>query len=434
MRKAGVARGFAVFWRTILSIFPMNTRSFLVFAFAFCLLSPLQAGNWPWWRGPTRNGVAEAEPMPPLQCGAPDMLRWSQPLSGRAHGSACVVGDRVFIAMADEEAQIQAVVCFDRKTGALLWNSVVHRGGFTQKTNKKASWASGTPACDGKRVYINFINKDAVHTTALDLDGKKLWQTRITDYVIHQGYGSSPAVFGGLVIVSADNKSGGAVCGLNPETGEVVWKNQRAAMPNYPSPIVLNVAGKDQLFLTGTEKVSSFDPRTGKTIWEIAGATTECVTSTVTDGERIFTSGGYPKNHVAAIAADGSGKVVWETKDRVYVPSMLVKEGHLYAVMDSGVAICWDSGNGAEKWKARLGGNFSSSPILVGDRIYAANESGTLYVFRADPAGLEVLAEAKLGDEIFATPSICGGQVFLRIADYSGEKRRERLCCFGGTQ
>ncbi|MCB1079531.1 MAG: PQQ-binding-like beta-propeller repeat protein, partial [Verrucomicrobiae bacterium] len=175
----------------------------------------------------------------------------------------------------------------------------------------------------------------------------------------------------------------------------------------------------------------SFDPLTGKTLWEIEGATTECVTSTVTDGERIFTSGGYPKNHVAAVAADGSGKVVWETNDRVYVPSMLIKEGNLFAVMDGGIAICWDSATGKERWKARLGGNFTSSPVMVGDRIYAANESGTLYVFKADPNGLEVLAENHLGNEIFSTPAICGDEVFLRVAFYEGEKRREKLFCFG---
>ena len=405
--------------------------------FIFCLLLLLtptfsHAGDdWPWWRGPNRNGVADPDQNPPLNFGPEQNVKWAVDLPGRSHGSATVVGDRVFIATAEEDKQIQSLICFDRASGKQHWKTEIHHGGFTQKSNKKASWASGTPACDGERVFINFVNEDAVTTTALDLDGKQVWQTKITGYVIHQGYGSSPAIWEHLVIVSADNKSGGAVCGLDRKTGDIVWKVERAQMPNYPSPIILEAAGKPQLFLTGTEKVSSFDPLTGKTNWEIEGATTECVTSTVTDGDRIFTSGGYPKNHVAAIEADGSGKVAWEIKDRVYVPSMLVKDGRLFATMDSGVAICWDSATGKELWKARLGGNFSSSPTLVGENIYAANEEGTLYVFKASPDSLEVLAENKLGDEIFATPVICGGEIFLRVADYDGEKRSEKLFCFG---
>src|SRR5690606_19759865 len=115
---------------------------------------------------------------------------------------------------------------------------VVHEKGHKQKIHKKATWASATPACDGERVYINFLSGDAVHTSALDLDGKILWQTKITDYVEHQGYGSSPALLGDLVLVSADNKAGGAVCGLDRHSGEIRWRHIRPALPNYSSPVV----------------------------------------------------------------------------------------------------------------------------------------------------------------------------------------------------
>ncbi len=405
----------------------------LVVLFSFIGITGLTAGDWPSWRGPNHNGVADPAQSPPLEFGLDKAVKWSADLPGRAHGSACVAGERVFIATADVEKQVQAVNAFDRTTGKPLWSTVVHEKGLTQKINQKASWASATPACDGERIFINFLTGDAIVTTALDLDGKKLWQTKITDYLEHQGYGSSPVIHENLVIVSGDNKgaSGGAVCGLDRKTGAVIWRHARTALPNYPSPIVLEAAGKTQLFLTGIEKVTSLDPLTGKVNWEIAGATTECVTTTPTDGKHIYSSGGYPKNHIAAIAADGSGKVVWETNDRVYVPSMLIKDGHLYATMDGGVALCLDSATGAEKWKGRLGGTFSASPVLVGEKIYAVNESGDFYIFKADPAGLEILAKNKVGDEVFATPSICGGNVFLRVAFYAGEKRSERLICFG---
>ncbi|MBP6783731.1 MAG: PQQ-binding-like beta-propeller repeat protein [Verrucomicrobiales bacterium] len=405
----------------------------LVVLFSFIGITGLTAGDWPSWRGPNHNGVADPAQSPPLEFGLDKAVKWSADLPGRAHGSACIAGERVFIATADVEKQVQAVNAFDRTTGKPLWSTVVHEKGLTQKINQKASWASATPACDGERIFINFLTGDAIVTTALDLDGKKLWQTKITDYLEHQGYGSSPVIHENLVIVSGDNKgaSGGAVCGLDRKTGAVIWRHARTALPNYPSPIVLEAAGKMQLFLTGIERVTSLDPLTGKVNWEIAGATTECVTTTPTDGKHIYSSGGYPKNHIAAIAADGSGKVVWETNDRVYVPSMLIKDGHLYATMDGGVALCLDSATGAEKWKGRLGGTFSASPVLVGEKIYAVNESGDFYIFKADPTGLEILAKNKVGDEVFATPSICGGNVFLRVAFYAGEKRSERLICFG---
>src|SRR5678816_4821193 len=73
---------------------------------------------------------------------------------------------------------------------------------------------------------------------------------------------------------------------------------------------------------------------TGKKLWELNGSTEECVGTMVTDGVRVFASGGYPRNHTVAIVADGSGKVAWENNTRVYVPSMIAKEGYLYAVLD----------------------------------------------------------------------------------------------------
>lgn len=397
--------------------------------FLLLSLTIAQAGDWPWWRGPNRNGVAEDGQNPPTKFSATENVKWVVDLPGRGHGSPAVVGDRVFIATADAQTEKQTIQCFHRETGERIWETVVHEGGWPKKANKKGSQASSSPAVAGDRLFINFWNDGAVHTTALSLDGKVLWQTKITDYVIHQSYAASPAIFEDLVIVSADNKGVGAICGLKQEDGSVVWRVARPKMPNYVSPILLEAAGKQQLLFTGCELVTSLNPRTGEKMWEIEGATTECVTSTITDGERVFTSGGYPKNHVSAVAADGSGKVVWETKERVYVPSMFVKDGHLFAVMDAGVAVCWKSDTGEEVWKERLGGTFSGSPVLVGDLAYVGNESGDVFVYRADPAKFEIVAKNKLGDEIFATPVICGGEIFLRVAANAGGKRQEKLFC-----
>lgn len=392
---------------------------------------PLQFGaeDWPWWRGPQRNGIASPNQNPPLSWNESENVLWRRPVPGRGHGSATVVGDQVFLAAADEETEQQMLLCIDRETGEELWKTIVHEGGFPKKSNQKASQASSTPACDGSRVFINFLNDGAVYTTALDREGQQLWQTKISDYVLHQGYGSSPAVYEDLVIVSADNKSGGAVVGLERANGKVAWKRDRPEKPNYASPIILEIDGRNQLFLTGCDLVTSLDPKTGEELWEIEGATTECVTSTVTDGKHIFTSGGYPKNHIAAVVADGSGKVAWENTLRAYVPSLLEKDGYLYVVLDAGVATCLKSDNGETVWKSRLGGTFSSSPVMVGDRIYATNENGTTFVFKATPEGYEQLAKNELGENVFATPTICGGRIYQRVAHQVDGKRQEFLYC-----
>ena len=390
----------------------------------------IDAADWPWWRGPQRNGVANPEQDPPIEWNETAGVIWKSPVPGRGHSSPTVVGKHVYLATSDEGQGSQSVLCFDRATGKQFWQTEVHPSGGMRK-NEKSTAASSTVACDGKSLFITFANSGAVYVTALDLQGKQQWQTKVCDYVIHQGYGSSPAVYQSLVIVSADTHSGGAIAGLDRKTGAVVWKRERPEAPNYSSPIVLHVAGRDQLLMTGCDLVTSLAPLTGKTIWEVPGATTECVTSTVTDGKRIFTSGGYPKNHTAAVMADGSGKLAWETNDRVYVPSLLVRDGYLYGVLDAGVAACWKSDTGEEVWKARLGGDFSASPVLVGDTIYATNELGATFVYRADPEKFTQIAVNQLGDQAFASPSICGGRIYLRVVEETGDGPREMLYCLG---
>ena len=404
----------------------------LAVALALLASVPAAAADWPGWRGPTRDGVAPAGPLPPLTWSETKNVRWKVPVPGRGHGSPAVVGSRVYLTAAEPDAQLQSVLCFDRDTGKQLWKTVVHEGGFEQTTgNAKSSFASSTPYCDGERVYATFMHGKTVTATALGLDGKQLWQQVVSGYVLHQGYGSSPAVYKNLLLVTADNKGGGVVAGLDRATGAFVWKHDRPKLPNYASPIVLGVAGKDQLVLTGCDLVSAFDPLTGSKLWETKGSTTECVTSPVTDGRRVFTSGGYPTKHVSAVAADGGAKVVWANKSQVYVPSMLVKDGHLYAVQDDGFAVCWRCDTGAERWREKIGGTFSSSPVLVGDRIYTTSEAGKTVVFKADPAGFEQLGEAKLGDEVLTTPAVCDGRVYTRVAVKAGGKREEFLYCLG---
>jgi len=337
----------------------------------------------------------------------------------------------VFLATADHEHEIQSVLGYERQTGKRLWQTEVHRGGFEKKGNGKSSLASSTVACDGERLFINFLHDGAIYTTALSREGRQLWQTKVSDYVLHQGFGSSPAVYQSLVIVSADNKGGGTLVALERPTGKVVWKQERPKLPNYASPIILTVAGRDQLLLTGCDLVSSFDPLTGKKVWEIKGSTTECVTSTVTDGELIFTSGGYPKNHVSAVRADGSGKVVWENNSRVYVPSLLVHDGHLYAVLDSGVATCWKCDSGKPVWTGRLGGTFSASPVLVGEHVFATNESGRTFVFKATPGAFDLVAQNELPGEVLATPTFCGDRIYMRVATQDKGRRQETLYCIG---
>jgi outer membrane protein assembly factor BamB len=386
--------------------------------------------DWPWWRGPSHDGHAAAAQTVPVTWSDTENVVWSADVPGRGSSSPTVVGDRVYLTSCDEAAGSQSVYAYDRASGRLVWIKQVHASGAMWK-HSRSTGASSSVACDGERLFAAFPTSDAVVITALSLVGDQIWQTTLCDYLIHQGYGASPFLYKETVLVAADHKGGGAVAALDRRTGKAVWKKARPPFPNYSSPIVFHLFGRDQLILAGCDKVISYDPATGDTLWEREGATTECVTTPVTDGQRVFTSGGYPKNHVSAVVADGSAKIDWENGEREYVPSMLVHDGHLHGVLDAGIAVCWDSATGKQRWKHRLGGNFSASPVLLGDTIFASSETGETHVFRASPDRFESLAVNKLGDESWATPTICGDRIYMRVVTGTGDQRKEKLVCIG---
>jgi hypothetical protein len=387
--------------------------------------------DWPMWRGLHGDGHAKAIKGLPLKWSDSKNVVWKAKLPGRGHSTPTVVGNRIYLATAEVGKQVQSVLCFEKGTGKLIWQRAIHTGNFVKGGNKHKSDASSAVVCDGTQLYVSFPNDKKIHTTALSMEGKVLWQTAVSDYVIHQGFGTSPTVYRDVVIAKADSKKiGGAVAGLNKKTGKVIWKIKRPKYPNYTTPVMITAYGKLQMVFAGAELITSIDPLTGKKHWEFPGSTQECVTTAVTDGKRIFVSGGWPKNHIAAIEADGSGKITWQNTARVYVPSMLMKDGHLYATMDAGFAVCWESATGKELWKERLGGAFFASPVLVGERIYATNLAGKTFVYSTDPKEFKLLATNQLGNEVYASPIVSGNRLYLRVA-FKDASRQEWLYCIG---
>lgn len=386
--------------------------------------------DWPAWRGPTADGHATPGQSVPTTWNDNSKFSWTTPIPGRGHGSPTVVGNQIFIATAITETEEQIVICLDRKTGKQSWSTTVHKGHLDAGKHRLAGPATATVACDGERLYINFPNQGAIFTTALSLDGKIIWQRKICDFVMHQGFGVSPVIHGDAVLVNADHKGGGTVAALNRKTGDILWSQSRPHLPNYTTPSIVRCAGKTQMILSGCNLISSFDPVTGTKLWEIPGSTEECVTAAVTDGKRVFVSGGYPKNHLAAIEADGSGRVTWQNQTRVYVPSMLMRDGHLYATLDSGHVACFKSDSGEELWKEKIDRDFYASPVMLNDLIFITNLQANTSVIKVAPTGPKLLSQNKLGDESLSSPTICGNKIYLRFAK-NGSSRQEFIAAIG---
>jgi outer membrane protein assembly factor BamB len=390
------------------------------------------ADDWPWWRG-QHQGVAGG-PAAVTSWSDTENVVWKADVPGRGHASPTIVGNRVLLATADEAAETQSVVCFDRDSGKLLWQTKVHEGGFIEGGHSESTHASCTLACDGQRVFAVFPYRDAIWATALDLEGKQLWQREVGGYAAEFGYGASPVLYGSYVIVAADRESGGFLAALHRKTGEIRWRKPRpeaVSYGSYATPAVFRIAGSDHLVISGANRLASYDPASGDERWSCAGTADLTVNTPLRAGNHVIAGGGYPQAETLCVDAT-TGRAAWRNDTKIYTSSMVAHPGgYVYAATDEGVAYCWRGDDGTQQWSARLGGNIRASLVVCGDHVYVSSTNGKTAVFKADPRRFQRVATNQTGDEIFATLSISRGRIYLRAADSSSGQRRETLYCIG---
>jgi outer membrane protein assembly factor BamB/DNA-directed RNA polymerase subunit RPC12/RpoP len=318
--------------------------------------------------------------------------------------------------------------CFSLQTGELFWKTPFHLGGFMRKHDKN-SHASPTPISDGVHVFVPYIAADSLWLSAISLnDGQVALQTRMGPFVSEWGYASSPALYRDLVIVAGDNK--GAPYGpgeeptsylvaVNRTNGAVVWRVPRPLSPSYGTPIVARLAGRDQLLISGAERIASYDPATGKERWFCRWSGFRSASAVVWGDNRVCASTHWPRGEVVCVRADGSGDVsdthvVWRHgRNASDVSSPLYYGGRLYLITDTGIASCLDGATGESLWQRRLGAPVAASAVLAGDRILATDERGSTHVFQAGGT-FNLLARNSLDDPVLASPALSGDRLLLR--------------------
>ena len=403
--------------------------------------------DWPIWRGPTKDGIAPAGQRPPTEWGANRNVLWKTAIPGKGHSSPVIVGNQIFLTTSEAANQTQSVLSIDRKTGKQLWQTTIYQGELSSKIHPNNTHASSTVAATSERVFATFWNNDRVVLVALDHDGKQLWKKTAGPFVPRYpfGYGASPCLYKNMVIVNSECEKLGTLTAFRQSDGSEVWRTPRNVGTGYSSPIVHRVAGRDQLLISGSNSVTSYDPRNGQEIWSVAGPwEVTCGTMvfskesyavawpfpyTRIDIDMVFASGGYPRGSTVAIPVTDEPSIRWRNPVKSYEQSMLSHQGYLYAVSDNGVGYCWNALTGKEMWKQRLAGPISASPVLAGDNIYVTTERGKTFVFKADPLKFDRVAENQLGDSCFASLTIVQDRIYMRVGMQPDGDTQQWLYC-----
>lgn len=398
----------------------------VVAALSCRLISAAHAENWPCFRGPTRQGISHEQNVP-TSWTATSGITWKVAVPGEGVSSPIVFESRVYVTAAQDEGASLRLICLGVEKGDLIWNKEL----VQQKTGHKSrqnSFATSTPATDGRRIYA--VSCDG-RVVAVTMEGEHAWTNADFDYYSEHGLAVSPVLYDDLAIVAYDWSSPGPdkklgwqvpwdkslILALETSTGRARWQGRRGSSRiAHVTPLIVNVDGVDQLVSGAGDVVQGFDLQSGQRLWSVSCPGEGVVPSVVGGDGMVFTTSGFGASAIRGIRPGGAGQaqIVWESADDVpKVPSMLYVSPYLYLVSDSGVARCLKGPTGEEVWKARLRGKFSASPVWAAGKVYLLSENGTMTVIEAGPQ-FKVLVESEVGEKCYASIAVSQGRLFIR--------------------
>ncbi len=402
-------------------------RPALLLTIMSLVCSPLNAADWPQFRGPGGQGHSDATNLP-LTWSETENVVWKVPVPGLGWSSPSIQGDQIWLTTAIDDGKSLHAIALDRATGKTIHDVVVFELADPGAVHSKNSHASPTPLIEDDRVYIHF---GAHGTACLKTDGSVVWKTQELKHDHRHGPGGSPVIYQNLLILNCDGSDLQFVVALDKNTGKEVWKKKRehigedrisgkSSVPMaYTTPLLTEINGKIQLLSSGADSIVSYDPLTGDELWWFRYDGYSNVPRPVVGKGHVFISSGYDRPEFFAVRVDGTGDVTeshlaWNMKKAAPLnPSPLLMGDELYLVSDNGIATCLDAVSGEQHWQERIGGNFSASPTFADGRIYFLDEEGKTTVV-APGKKFEVLASNQLEGRTLASPAMVDSSIFLR--------------------
>jgi outer membrane protein assembly factor BamB len=416
-------------------------------------------GAWPSFRGPEATGVADGQQLPDrwnVETG--ENILWRTAIPGLAHSSPIVWGDRVYVTTAisqdpkatfkpglygdgdaspDRSSQRWVLYAIDRQTGRIAWERVAHEGVPRNKRHIKSTYASATPATDG-RIIVAWFGSEGVY--AYDMDGSVRWTVDIGrvnmgayDIPTYEwGPASSPIIWNDLVIIQCDTQADSFLLALDVATGKTVWKTERDELPSWGTPTVVSTPDGPELVTNASNAIRGYDPRTGAERWRLGGSSKiTAPTPFAAGGLIVVASGRAPERPLFAIKPGAHGDitpaagqsasegVAWSRKARgPYMPTPLAYEGLLYVLGNNGVFDAYVLATGEEIYRQRLphqGSGFSASPVAADGKIYISSEDGDITVLAAGRE-FRAIATNAMGEPLMATPALSEGVMYVRGA------------------
>jgi outer membrane protein assembly factor BamB len=390
--------------------------------------SPEAQRNWPEWRGPLGTGEAPLA-TPPKEWDGTKNVAWKVAVPGVGKSTPVIWNDLVVLTTAvpkdaSPEPELEwTVMAYGRKDGALKWKRIVKTAKPHEGHHKDGTFASGSALTDGKRIYA-FMGSRGLY--ALDFKGDVLWQKELGLMRTRNGFGegSSATVHGSTLVITWDHEDADFVAAYDSATGKELWRQTRDEPTTWATPHVVVHNGTPQVVVNGTNKLISYDLKTGEPVWQTGGTTLNVIPSPVSANGMVYAMAGFRGNSLKAIRlADAKGDVTGTPavvftydKDTPYVPSPLLYKGGLYFLKsNSGILTQLDAATGAVRYMQRLEAapNVYASPVGANGLVYIVGREGTTVVLEAGN-DFKIVATNVIDEAIDASPAVVDKELYIR--------------------
>ena len=399
----------------------------LILLCSFVGAAAQSGGEWPQWRGASRDGISKETGLLKQWPAAGPPLLWKATGAGRGYSSVSVSKGRIYTMGLRGDKEY--VIAFDAATGKEVW-ATAHGAAFR---NDRGDGPRGTPTVDGDRVYSLGGGGDL---SAVDAKtGKLIWQMNVLQKFggtnITWGISESPLVVGEKLLVNPGGP-GASVVALNKKDGSLIWKSQ-SDRAGYSSAIPVQVGGKTQVvFFTHTRAIG-LDAETGKLLWDYPKAANNVANSAtpVARGNRVWISSDYGNGGgLVEIKADGkSASEVYFTREmRNHHSSSVLVGDYLYGY-SGGILTAMGFDTGKVAWKDRSVGK--GSLVYADGLIYLLSEDGVVGLAEATPEGYRERGRFRIPQDSLPTwahPIVAGGHLFIRDQDtiYAYDLRQKK--------
>ncbi len=435
---------------------PVRVLSLLALA---CLAGALSADpvtGWLNWRGPLETGVS-------LEGGLPEDWKpqgknhlWSYDIIG---GGTPVIADGRLYAFGfygekGEDVE-EALLCLDAVTGKKIWERRFSDYISDVVYNR---YGVGSPTVDAEtgNVYLQLSNGRCVGFTR---DGEKLWEHSLMEELgrltFPNGRTGAPAVDEHLVIFHCVTANWGRTgpardrfYAFDKISGELVWYSTPGIRPvdsAFNMPVFGELDGQRVFYAgTGCGNVVCVNARTGEPVWRFQLSQGGVNANVLLYGkDKLIAIHGkeniegsskgrlvclniptkYPGGDKPVVL--GKDAEAWRNDDHVaFTSSPTLVGNRVYSTIATGSLLCTDADSGKTLWSEKLGPDQLHASPLAGDgKLYVPLMEGKFFILKPSDKGAEHLAEVEVGAVCLGQPSAWAGKIYLMT--------KGGLHCFG---